>query len=356
MSWLVGSWRLKILAVVLAVALLAAVAFSENPPVVKPVSIGVSYQNVPNGLVLVDPPSTVTVKVSGLADAVRQFSETQVGAVVDLSSARTGKAQTFYAQVAPPSVAVNIDSSRIPVRLSIDDVATKTMDIEVRVTNVDSQQGISVVPEGTYATCGNDTEPCKLTVVGPKSVLNGVKAFVKYDVKVSGVGIERAPSLPVEFERNGQPYALKSIKTLPDIISLSQPVVTARIETQGGQLTKTVALSVQASGQPACGYKLDGLTIAPEAFATISGPNSAMDQVDAIALSPVDISGATSTQTFDRTLTPSVRGIRVVTPTSGAVRVTVSVSQAFTCAAPTPNPNQNPSPSTTPAPSPSPTR
>jgi YbbR domain-containing protein len=347
MSWPVGSWRLKILAVVLSVALLAAVAFSENPPVAKHVSIGVSYQNIPNGLVLVDPPSSVSVNVSGLSDAVRQFGETQVGAVVDLGNARAGNGQTYYAVVAPPTVTVNVESSRIPVRLNVEQVASKQLDVQVRVTNVDSQQGITVVPEGTYATCGDDSLPCKITVVGPKDLLNGLSAYVKYDVKVTGVGVERAPSLPVEFERNGQPFALKSVRTLPDIVSISQPVVTARIETQGGQLTKTVAVSVQATGQPACGYRLDGVTISPDAFVTISGPNAAMEQINAIALAPVDIAGATASESFDRTLTPSVRGVRVVSPTSGSVRVTVLVSQAFSCAAPTPN--ANPSPAPTPA-------
>lgn len=355
MSWLVGSWRLKILAVVLAVALLAAVAFSENPPVVRSVPIGVSYQNVPSGLVLVNPPSTVSVSVAGLADAVRQFGETQVGAVVDISAARAGTGQTFYAQVAPTSSQVEIQSTRIPVRLDVEPIATKQLDIQVRVPNVDPQQGISVVPDGTYATCGNDAEACKLTVVAPKSALAGLAAYVSYDAKLGAVGIERAPALPIKFEKNGQPFDLVKIRTVPDIVSLSQPVVTARIETQGGQLTKTVALSVQAQGQPACGYRIDGLTISPGAFATISGANTAMDQISAITIDAVNISGATSTQTFDRTLYPSVRGVRVVSPSNAAVRVTVAISPAFSCAAPTSNPSQNPNPTQTPRPSPSPT-
>jgi YbbR domain-containing protein len=351
MSWLVGNWRLKLLALVLAVALLAAVAFSENPPAIQNVSVGVSYLNVPPNLVVVNPPTSVKVTVAGLNDAVRQFSQqTSVGATVDLTHAQAG-AGKFYAKVNPGTSGVTVESTTVPLQLDIDKLQTKQLDIAVRVTSVDPSMGISVVSQRTYATCGNDAEPCKVTVTGPDGVLSNLSAYVRYDARITAAGIERAPSLPVRFEQNGHPIDLSTIHAQPEKMAWAPNVVTARVETQGGILTKVVAVSVLPSGQPACGYRIDGLTINPNPFATISGPTDLVSRLHALYVDPVNISGSTSTQTFSRTLQSGSPLVKVIDPASGTIQVTVSVAQAFSCTA---NPPASPNPITSPKPSPAP--
>jgi YbbR domain-containing protein len=352
MSWLVGNWKLKLLAAALAVGLLAAVAFSENPPVATVAPVHVSYQNLPPGLVLVDQPSTVNVNVVGLSNAVKQFRQTSVGAVVDVSGAHSGAGQTFDARVMTAAANVSFPSTTIPVTLDIEPVVTRQIGVDVLVPNVQRQQGISVVPDGTYATCGSDQQACKVTVTAPRSVLDGLKAYVSFDLVINAAGIERAPELPVRFEKNGKPFNLRGVHIDPEIISAAPDSVTARVQTQGGAMSKTVAVAVKASGQPGCGYRIDGLSIQPDAFADITGSIDVVSKIDAISLDPVNISGATSPQIFNRDLNASVSGVHVVSPAGGQVTVTVSISQAFSCAAPTPNP----APAPTQRPSPSPTR
>ena len=359
MSWLVGNWRLKLLALVLAVALLAAVAFSENPPAIQNVSVGVAYQNLPPTLVAVDPPATVKVTVAGLADAVKQFNQqTSVGATVDLSHAHAGGGQTFTARVNSTTQGVTVESPTVPIRLDIDKLKTDQLDIDVRVTNVDPSMGISVVSQKTYATCGNDAQACKVTVTGPERVLNGLRAYVRYDARITAAETERAPSLPVRFEQNGKPIDLSTVHAQPEKTAWAPTVVTARVETQGGILTKVVAISVQASGQPACGYRIDGVSINPNPFATISGPTDVVSKLHALYVDPVNISGTTSTQAFTRSLQSSSSSVKVIDPASGAVQVSVSVSPAFSCSAPNAgaSPNPSPAPRGTPTPpTPSPT-
>jgi len=53
-------WRLKLLAIGLAVLMLGAVAFSQNPPTTKSFTVPISYQ-VGADLVLINPPFTTTV-------------------------------------------------------------------------------------------------------------------------------------------------------------------------------------------------------------------------------------------------------------------------------------------------------
>jgi YbbR domain-containing protein len=354
MSWLVGNWRLKLLAVALAVGLLTAVAFSENPPQVTHISTGVSYNNVPPGLVLVNPQTTVQITVAGLANAVRQFQRTSsVGAVVDMTNAHAGSGQTYNAKVTTTTSNVSVSPETVPVTLDIERIVSEQLPVTVMVPNVQRQIGIAVVPDGTYATCGSDQQACKVTVTGPEKVLSGLKAYVSFDLGINGAGIERAPALPVKFQKDGKPFDLKGIPTNPEIVTVAPDAVTARVQTEGGAMTKTVAIVVKASGQPACGYRVDGLTISPNAFADITGAIGAVNKINALYLDAVNIAGATSTQTFTRDLGAGVSGVSVVSPSSGQVTVTVSVSQAFSCSAtapnaPTPSPTPRPSPSTTP--------
>ena len=357
MRWLVANWRLKLLAVVLALALLMAVAFSEDPPTASTVKVGVTYSNVPQNLVVMNPPTSVPVNVVGLSDNVKRFSQTSVGAVIDLSRAREGANQSFTARVNADPDGVSIQQTEIPVQLDLEPLATKQLPVEVRVTNVNAGQGISVVPEGTYSTCGDDAQSCQVTVTAPKPMLDGMHAFVRFDFPVQSAGIQRAPSLPVQFETNGKAISLANTQVFPGKIAYTPSVVTARVETQGGALSKTVGITVNASGQPACGYKIDAVSIGPNAFATISGPTQSVAKYGALNLGSVSINGASSTQTFTKQLQTS-NDVQVVDPKGGAVTVTVNISRAFACGTATsPGPNEgatlSPSPSGSPSPAPS---
>src|SRR4029077_3483575 len=80
MSWslITDDWRLKLTAVVLAVLMLGAVAFSQNPPTTKTLTVGLNYivpsssstPSCPYNIVLINPPSKTNVTYSGLADVI----------------------------------------------------------------------------------------------------------------------------------------------------------------------------------------------------------------------------------------------------------------------------------------------
>ncbi|MDR0359459.1 MAG: hypothetical protein LBJ87_08365 [bacterium] len=353
MRWLVANWRLKLLAIVLALALLMAVAFSEDPPTASTVRVGVTYSNVPQNLVVMNPPASVAVNVVGLSDNVKRFSQTSVGAVIDLSHAREGANQTFTARVNADPDGVSIQQTEIPVHLDLEPLATKQLPVEVRVTNVNAGQGISVVPEGTYSTCGDDAQSCQVTVTAPKTMLDGMHAFVKFDFPVQSAGIQRAPSLPVQFEQNGKSISLANTQVFPGKIAYTPSVVTARVETQGGMLSRTVGITVNAGGQPACGYKIDAVSITPTAFATIAGPTQSVAKYSSLSLGSVSINGASSTQTVTKPL-QAAGDVEVVDPKGGSVTVTVNISKAFTCGSAAGTPASNPAPSPSPgSPSPS---
>ena len=62
MSWITDDWRLKVLALALAVMMLGAVAFSQNPPTTRTLTVPLIYRLPPNPPIIVtNGPSTVNV-------------------------------------------------------------------------------------------------------------------------------------------------------------------------------------------------------------------------------------------------------------------------------------------------------
>jgi hypothetical protein len=147
------NWRLKLLALVLTVGLLGAVSFSENPPVFETVSVRVQYVHRPDGLVLISPPTSVDVPVAGLRDDVERYRQTAAGVTIDLSKARPGPRQTYWAAPRADVQGVTVRQTAIPVHFGIEPLVTRELGIEVRTPN--KSPGLSVVASKTYATCGN---------------------------------------------------------------------------------------------------------------------------------------------------------------------------------------------------------
>ena len=96
-AWVVAHWRLKLLALLLALGLLGAVAFSQNPIAYVTIHAKVEYRfPTTNTLVLTSYPETVPVRAFGLSSDINQYAQGSAGATVDLTGAHAGASQTFY--------------------------------------------------------------------------------------------------------------------------------------------------------------------------------------------------------------------------------------------------------------------
>ncbi|MBO0702204.1 MAG: hypothetical protein J2P38_04675 [Candidatus Dormibacteraeota bacterium] len=367
MHWLVGNWQLKLTSIVLTIALLAAVAFTQNPPTNAMVDLHIAYPTPPSQLVLVNPPTKIQVRAVGLSTSVNDFRHTFAntsGARVDLSGARAGRSQVAQAQVTASADGVSVTPSSVPIHLDLEAMETVHLPVEVRVSNLNSTAGLSVVQSGTYATCGNDAVACQVTVHAPTSLVKGLKAYLDYvDPQPSQAGLERVPGLPIRFERDGKPVDLSGNhpQVIPNLISVQPMTATARVETQGGTLTSTYHVFAKTTGTPACGYQVESMSYSP-ATVNLSGPTQSLAGIQQIQLSSIDVGGLSGSVTVQRSLDlPS--GVQPAQGTPSAIAVTVTVGQAFTCtpstvgATPSPRaqPTPAPAPTRSPSPSPSPT-
>lgn len=343
MSWIVAHWRLKLLSLLLTLGLLGAVAFSENPPVVTNVSVRISYINQPPTLVLVRPPKSIDVRVVGLRDAVERYRSAAAGVTVDLTHAKVGADQPYAATPIVDTPGVTASDASVAIRLTIEDLRTVTLDIEVRTPK--KSPGIDVIPDRTYATCGNARDRCQVTVSAATSVVDGLHAFVNYDVSIDSANTQTSPNEPILFEKNGQEVRLTRVDTIR-LPAWTPDNVTVQVVSQGGNQTKTVALVVRPTGTQACGYSLTGMDIQPSSFVTVTGSPDAVARIgSSITLDPVPIAGLTTSQSFTRQVST---GSDQVTAVPATVHVNVGVTQSFSCSAPTPTPTPKPtSPSPT---------
>lgn len=333
MSWLVANWRLKLLAIVLAVGLLAAVAFSENPLTIQTVNVRVAYQFLPSNLVLTKYPTTVPIQVVGLADAVKRFSDSSAGATFDLSKAQPGPNQPFTARAEIAVPGVQAQQPSVSVVLSIERLTTSKIPITVLVPNVAA--GYRVNGERTYAVCGNDAEPCQATITAPDSFFEGLTAIVRYQNPINAAGTQVVPNEPVIFQQNEKAIDLARVTALPHP-AIAPTYVDVRIVVEGGSQSRTVALHANIAGTPACGYAITGVDLQPSFTAVVTGPTDAITRFPtSIDLPSVSVSGATSTVVANR---PVPTGTDSVTVNPTQVRVTVGVQQSFSCAATTPTP------------------
>jgi hypothetical protein len=301
LAWIVNHWRLKLLALVLAVGLLGAVAFSENPPEYVTVPEKVEYvfppDNPNNGLVLIDPATSVEVQVFGLRDVIARYASSSAGVSVDLTNAHPGRNQGFLAHPKSVPPGLNFRSTDIPIRLNIEEQKSEELKVDVRIPTA---SGVDVTSK--IAFCGNEAVACLVSVTGPPSLLDGLSAYVDYNARITSAGTLRAPGQRVLFERKGKPIDLSQFHSQPSP-SWSPTVVTVKIDTQGGIQTKQVPIVYSVTGTQSCGYLVSRVDVSPSGLVTIQGPVDAVSQINGVTIpTPIDITGLSSTKSFARAL------------------------------------------------------
>lgn len=333
LAWIVSHWRLKLLALVLAIGLLATAAFSQNPPQYTTIAEKVEYVFPPqSNLAVIKPKTSVDVQVFGLRSAIQDYISSPAGVSVDLSGAKPGPNQHFYAHPKNAPAGLSFRSTRIPLTLDIERLRSEVLTVDVRAK---AATGVEVTQK--IATCGNDAQSCQVTVTGPPSLLQGLQAVVNYPVSVTSTSTIRLLNQKVVFEQNGKPIDLSQYSSQPSP-SWNPSSVAVRIDAVGGSQTKQVPISYTLTGTPSCGYVVNRVDMSPAQMVTIQGAIDDVSSISQIALSPVDITGLAGSRSFTRSL-PTGNG---VTPQFTSVTVTVTTQQAFSCASASPKPSSAP--------------
>ena len=327
MSWVTESWRLKLLAIGLSILMLGAVAFAQNPPTSKTLTVTSILYTIPPNLVVLNAPTKTTVRVTGLADTIQSVTASSILATFDLSRVTPGpavKVNLSVSSLQPKEVTVLNPS--VPFVLNIDRRVKIPLTVQVRLQSV--TEGWVVTKSD--AKCPNS--PCVVTFDGPAQWETSLKAYADVTAPVQNDSID-IPNLAVDLEQNGRPIDTSLFLKTVQPSGLDQAGVAVHIEAKTGTTSKQVVLidAPPTHGVPN-GYRVTAITIDPISV-LITGKADALFKIKSLTLPAVDLTGHTSEVTFRVTIAyPSTVSGSVTT-----ARVTYSIS---------PNPNAQPTPST----------
>ena len=329
MSWgiITDQWRMKLLAIGLAVVMLGAVAFSQNPPTTLTMSVPLHY-SLADGLVILNPPPRITVTYTGLADVIKNVTADNITAVVDAGHAHPGSGVQLNVIAKPTDSRVTVQTPQ-PIVVNIDVLAVKELQVQV---SAHAAPGWALVPGKTLATCpgGASPSPCKVHFDGPTSWQGNISASASLAAPVSAGTID-SPNQPVLISNSTGVIDLSSCRTIP-CPSLDVNAVNIHVEAEPGASSSTVPLVDQPPTHgPPPGYHVTGVTISPITV-LITGDPAAIGRTQRIFLPAVDLGNRTADAVFPLTITyPDGTSGTVATAT-----VTYSIS---------PNPAVSPSPS-----------
>lgn len=330
MSWglITDEWRLKLLALGLAVLILGAVAFSQNPPTTRSITVGLNYMRPPESVVLINPPSRVTVTFNGLADAIAQVNPSNLTAVVDTNGIRPGNPVMLKVQASTSVQGVKIQAIP-PIAVNVDTQQTQTLTVQVPTQVAAGWQVIKA-----DALC--PIAPCVVRFTGPVSLETNLTASVPFP---GTIGPGNCPGVSCQINVLAQPVLLRNANGALDIFSLRTipqsvlDVTTANlhVEAKQGATSSTFPIVLQDPVHYAPqGYCVTGVNVSP-ATVVITGDAAAIGRIQRVTLPGPDLSRSTSDATFQ---------IQIPYPkdTTGAVQtvtVTYSISK---CPPPSPSP------------------
>lgn len=332
MNWriIADDWRLKLLALGLAVLMLGAVAFSQNPPTSATLTVGLGYPNSTNNpVVLINAPNNIRVRVSGLSNQIAIVRSENLTATVDISHLKPGPAQRLDVVVTATIHPLTVEQPA-PIVVDVDSLTSKEVQLEVKAS---ATPGWSIT--NTSATCPDSSKPspCFVHFSGPAGWMNNLHAYVTYPAPVAA-NTGTSPNQPIVLQNSTGFVDYNScgkILTPAPGCSLDATSASVHVDAVAGVTSSTVPLLDMAPTHgPASGYRITAIAITPNTV-IISGDPGALGRIRSITLPAVDLTGRTSDATFQ---------VNIPYPD----RITGSVATATIKYSISPNPNVPPSP------------
>jgi YbbR domain-containing protein len=271
---LLANLRIKLLALFFAAALWSVVAYTSNPTQSKTYQLPVESPKL-QGLVVVGPLPQVTATAIGTADNLRNFDKSSLHLSANFAGVKVG-ANNVPIRVTSDDPAVSVDAPS-SIHVTIDELASVVQNVSI--------ERVHALPVGYHEqTSAGSITPPQVRIEGPKSQLSGVQAVVQVELDgMSPPGITAAQTVVI---RDANKKLLPSMKATP-------AQVTVKIVIQADAITLTKPVGWTLTGQPAAGYRVSNVVIAPlEVQAT--GLQNALGQIRLLLTDPIDIGGAKS--------------------------------------------------------------
>jgi len=256
------------------------VAYAQNPTQSHKYGLRMDNPVLPAGLVLVGDVPQVNVTAIGSADSLRAF-DAQLRSNPGLlhisgnfSATKVGRNNVpIHVSNSDPSITIDAPSS---VTVTIDELGTTTQPVSI--------ERVKALPPGFHEqTALTAVTPASVRIDGPKSQLTEIQAVVLVDLDALVAPGFNQPYSVVVWDKNKKPLT-KSMTVTPAQVSVKMVI-------QADAITVAKSVGFTLTGQPAAGYRVSNVQIAPlEVQAT--GLQNTLAGLVLLATDPIDISGA----------------------------------------------------------------
>jgi len=234
---------------------------------------------LPAGLVLVGDVPQVTVTAIGTSDHMRAF-DAQLRAnpnMLHISGSFSG------AHVGRNDVPIHVNNPDPTITIVAPNTVTVAIDELGTTTQPVSIERVKALPPGFHELASATTvTPASVRIDGPKSQLTGVQAVVLVDLDALVAPGFNQPYSVVVWDKNKK--TLKSLVATPAQVSVKMVI-------QADAITVAKPVGFTLTGQPAAGYRVSNVQIAPlEVQAT--GLQNTLTGLVLLATDPIDITGA----------------------------------------------------------------
>lgn len=207
-----------------------------------------------------------------------------------------------------------ISQSHDTLLVSIEEMQSKEFTVELETIGT---------PQEGYTVGKTSFQPAKITVSGPKSIVNRVdKIVARIDVEGTTSQVVEETVIPVMYNANGDEITDSHLTLSSQSCRVTVPIWP----------TKSVAVAVTPSGEVATGFSYDKVNCYPTAI-TITGEQELLDKITEIEIPEgvVDITGASEDLELKLDIEQYLpEGIYLVDKDAATIRVTVGVSRQVT--------------------------
>lgn len=330
-AFLTRNMRLKSLALVLASVMWAGVAYANNPPDTRNVTVAVPQSPADlSPWVLVRPIAPVSIRVSGTRQHLAAFDPGDLVITVNYKAITQAGVQDLPVTVVNNDRDVVLDGTPAPVAVDVDRHGSRTVDVTVDI--------IQPPPDG-YVVLSSATNPSTVTVIGPEHQLPGVEARVTLNLSSQRSNYQANKQVELVDTGSGQQVGTFGIT----IAGQQNQEVLVSVQV-AASLSSRASAVVPRTGTPSPGHYVAAESVNP-ASVVLTGPQDLLNLANSVPTAFISLSGVTGTVSFTVRVVPSAG----VTSAPGSVTVTITVD-----AIPQPPPTPTPTPTPSPTPSTSP--
>lgn len=210
MNDMLGTWGLRLLALVLAVLTWVFVTVERSEPEsIKAIDTTIRYDS-PAGFILLDPPEDVRVTVRGKASELRSLSPFEVDVFVEV----TAEKGTYEIQLSSQNVFLPGDLQIVSIEPSVlslvlDREVTRMLTVTPRLTGEPAAGALAQEPT---------VQPARVPVRGPESRINKVASLTTTPISLDGHALDFE-------ERAGVISNDRTIQVLQAVVTVRVPLI-----------------------------------------------------------------------------------------------------------------------------------